>query len=358
MKVLYLINFAGKGGTEKYVENLVDYLHPEKCECCLCYNIDGPLAEKMRSRGLKTFQLDMKNPFDKKAAKALARICRENDIDVVHAQFPRENYIAIAAKKYNKKIKVIFTSHLIINQSRMWKFFNRLYTPKNHCIISVCDEGRNVMIKNGVCPEHIKVIFNGIDTARMPERDPSVLSEFGIKDELVISILSRLSPEKGIHFLCDSVKELKNKTSVPFKLLLIGDGELTEEIKEKLKADKTDDTVILTGYRNDTDKLLAASDIYLNTSEQEAMSLAILEALANGLPVVATDVGGNHDLVNMGGSCGFTVKYGDTEDLSNKVKLLLEDEELRRQYGEIAREKTTSIFDTKKLLDDVYETYK
>ncbi len=359
MKVLYLINYAGKAGTEKYVENLVEHLHNKQCECSLCYNIDGPLAEKMRAKGIDCYQLEMNSPFDTAAAKKLAQICKDNNIDVIHAQYPRENYIAIRSKKYGNKAKVVFTSHLTIYQPLAWKFFNMLYTKKNHCVISVCNEGKDILISNKVAKDRIKVIFNGIDAAKMPQHDRAPLSEFGIGDELVISILARFAPEKGLHFLCDSIKRLKEKTERPFKVLVMGDGEQFEEIKQKAEQEGLSDTMIFTGFRTDTAKLLAASDIYLNTSrENEAMSFAILEALANALPVVATDVGGNADLVNLGGSCGNIVDFGNTEAFSDALKAILEDDELRAEYSQKAKEKATSIFDLAKLLDDVYETYK
>ena len=155
MKVLYLINYAGKAGTEKYVENLVEHLHNKKCECSLCYNIDGPLAEKMREKGINCYQLEMNSPFDTAAAKKLAQICKDNNIDVIHAQYPRENYIAIRSKKYGNKAKVVFTSHLTIYQPLAWMFFNMLYTKKNHCVISVCNEGKDILISNKVAKKRI-----------------------------------------------------------------------------------------------------------------------------------------------------------------------------------------------------------
>lgn len=358
MKVLYLINFAGKAGTEKYVENLVDYLHPDRCECSLGYNVDGPLAEKMRAKGIETFQIEMNSPFDTKAAKKLARICKDNNIDVVHAQYPRENYIAIRSKKYGNTAKIVFTSHLTIYQPLAWKFFNRIYTRKNHCIISVCNEGRDILIQNKVCPEKIKVVFNGIDASKMPPHDRSPLSEFGIGDEKVISILTRFSPEKGLLFLCDALKLLKEKTDVPFRVLIVGDGAQFDEIKQRVSEYELDKNVILTGFRTDTSYLLAASDIYLNTSSSnEAMSFAILEALANALPVVATEVGGNRDLVELGGECGYVVDFGDTEGFANAVKTLLEDDGKRLEFSRSAREKAESVFDMNNLLEDVYKAY-
>lgn len=358
MKILYLINFAGKAGTEKYVENLIDYFEGDKCSCSLCYNIDGPLADKMRQKGIECYQLEMKNPFDLRAAKKLAQICLQNNIDVIHAQYPRENYIALLSHLFYNKTKVVFTSHLAVEQPLLWKFFNRAMTPFNHKIISVCNAGRDILISNGVKANKIEVVYNGINPALSPPHNRDILSDFGINDEFILNIMARYTMGKGLDFLLDVADRLKQLTDEKFKVLIIGDGELFEEIKQKIKDMKLSDTVLQLGYRTDTAKLLAASDIYLNTSTNEAMSFAILEALAAGLPIVATDVGGNGELVKEGGSCGFVSPYGDVDTFANNIKQLLENDSLRKEYRLKASDKAKNEFNLFCLLDKIYNIYK
>ena len=124
MKVLYLINHAGKAGTEKYVYNLVKAYKDKKCECFFAYNEEGLLLTQMKEENVPCFQFEMKHPFDIKAAKKLAKYLKENEIDVVHAQYPRENYIALLSKLFYKKTKVVFTSHLTIKTHFIWKLTN------------------------------------------------------------------------------------------------------------------------------------------------------------------------------------------------------------------------------------------
>lgn len=359
MKVLYLINYAGKSGTEKYVENLVEHLHPDKCRCGLCYNLEGPLAEKMRQKGIPTHRIEMRSIADLSAARKLAKLCKQEGYDVIHAQYPRENYIAILSRLFGSGARVVFTSHLTLRQPWYWRLLNRLFTPHDHRIISVCREGEALLKENGVAGEKIQVIFNGIDASAAPERDRSVLEEFGIgPEEKVMTILARFAPEKGLSFLCDAAAYGKERTKVPFRVLMIGDGEELPAIREKVKALGLEDTVILTGFRTDTARLLAASDLYLNSSScNEAMSFAILEALAAGLPLVVTDVGGNRDLCMLGGCCGIVADYGDVPAYGGAIVTLLEEDDLRREYSAAARHKAENEFDLHRLLDAVYETY-
>ncbi len=358
MKVLYLINFAGSGGSERYVELLAAYFHNKKCACGLCYNEHGALVEKMEALGVPTYQIAMRNPLDLAAAKALAALCKREGYQVIHAQYPRENYIAILSKLFGNRARIVFTSHLIIHQGFPWNLLNRLFTRQNHHIITVCRHGKAVLEQNGVAKDKIRVVYNGIDAGAKLPKDPAILEEFGIRDgELVISILTRFSEEKGMAFLCDSVKRLKEITNAPFRVLAVGTGPLFEEIQDYAQKLGIDDVLIMPGFRTDTAKILAASDIYLNASQSEAMSFAILEAMGAGLPLVLTDVGGNPELVNTGEVSGLLVPYGDSEGYAAAMKQLLEDAALRERLGRASGAKAKREFDLYTLQDQVFALY-
>lgn len=359
MKVLYLINYAGSGGTERYVELLARAYHGKRCQCCLCYNLEGPLVKTMENLGIPTHRLEMKSPLDLGAAKNLARLVEKEGVDVIHAQYPRENYIAILARLFGCRAKVLFTSHLILDQPLPWKLLNRIFTRQNHAVLTVCTHGRQVLEQNGVAKDKIHVLFNGTDPAAAPQRDRSVLREFGIGDgELVLSILTRFSEEKGVPFLLRSIARLKERTAIPFRLLLVGSGPDFDRDQALVKELGIEQQVVLTGYRADTAALLAASDLYLNSSATEAMSFAILEAMGAGLPLVVTDVGGNPELVRTGSVCGLLVPYGDENAYADAMKQLLEDSRLRAEFSAAAREKARKEFNIHHLLEELMEIYR
>ena len=359
MKILYLINYAGSGGSERYVELLARYYHSSKATCGLCYNVDGPLVEKMKELDIPVYQLPMKSIADISAAKKLAKIVRDGEYDVIHAQYPRENYIAILAKLLGCRAKIVFTSHLISEQPPVWRMLNRIFTPHDHAVLTVCTYGKEVLERGGVAKDKIRIVFNGVDAPAAPQRDRSVLKEFGIGDEeKVITILTRFSEEKGVPFLLRSIARLKEQTPVPFRLLLVGTGPDFDRDKALVPELGIEDKVVLTGFRTDTARLLAASDIYLNSSSSEAMSFAILEALGAGLPLVLTDVGGNPELVNTGGICGLLAPYGDEDAYAGAIAKLLEDDALRARCAAAARAKAEGEFDLYTLLDKLFEIYK
>ncbi len=358
MKILYLINYAGSGGSERYVELLVNYFQGSKAACGLCYNVDGPLVKTMEALGVPTHRLEMKSPLDFGAARRLAKLCQAEGYEVIHAQYPRENDIALLSHAFGCRARVVFTSHLLLEQPLVWKLLNRVFTPKNHAVLTVCTQGKALLEQNGIPAEKIKIVFNGVDTAQTPPKNRAVLAQWGISEqEKVITILTRFSQEKGVPFLLRSIAKLKELTAVPFRLLVVGSGPDFDRDKALVPELGLEGQVILAGFRRDTAQILAASDIYLNSSSTEAMSFAILEALGAGLPLVVTDVGGNPELVQTGGDCGFLVPYGDEAGYAQAIARLLEDDSLRAKFAAAARAKAESEFDLHKLLDKIYEIY-
>lgn len=363
MNVLYLINFAGKAGTEKYVENLVRILGGSRINPYFAYNIEGELSQKMREAGVPSIQISMGKYSLLSAAKKLAAFCRANAIDVIHAQYPRENIVALLSKRWYDKPKVVLTNHLTLRTTGfsgcVWRMLNRHFTPRDHRIIAVCSEGRDIMIENGVMPERIEVIFNGIEPAGKPVRTRAVRQELGLSDEtFVMTILARFAPEKGLGFLLDSLKALRGLTDRPFCCLICGDGELFGEIESEISKLGLEHECRLLGYRSDTREVLLSSDIYLCTSScNEAMSFAILEAMNAGLPLVVTDVGGNRDLAESRLECGFVSDYGDVKAFAGHILELMTNAALTEKYSAAALEKIRKYFDLSKLADDVFAAY-
>lgn len=359
LNILYLINHAGKAGTEKYVYNLIKTFNRTQTNCFFAFNEAGLLSEQVKELGVLSFVLPMKSPFDFTAAKKLARICRENSIDVIHTQYPRENYIAILAKLFGSHAKVVYTCHLTYYPPKIWYFINRLIMPFDDKIISVCTEGANILCRIGAPKKNITVIYNGIRYPDTPTKTDYIKNELGLdKNTFVITSLSRLSPEKGLDFLIESMAELKQKTDKPFICLIAGDGPLKDELGTLISSLGADSYVKLLGFRDDSAQILESSDIFVNSAKcNEALSFAILEAMGFALPVVATNRGGNPDILNLDYHCGTLVEYGNTDGMSNAILTLMSDSEYYKKCSDGALETVRSVFNLDKLLGDTLQIY-
>lgn len=359
MKVLYLINYAGNAGTEKYVYNLIKTFEGKDTKCYLGYNVPGKLSQDVEAMGIPTLKLNMRHPFDKKAARILADYCRENNIDVIHAQYPRENYIALLSQKYYSGTKVVYTCHLTLKANFLWTITNKIMTKNNHKIICVCNKSKEILMSNGVRGDKIEVIFNGIKPHEHTGANPDLRKELGIdEDTFVITTLARYHIAKGLDYFVKSIEKLKAKTDKKFVLLILGEGELWDEITNLIKEKNLTDVIYQLGFRTDVGEILKISNLYVNSAKcYEALSFAILEGMDASLPIIATKVGGNGDIVSPQNDCGILVEYGDTEEMSDAIKLIMDDEALRNKYSENAFKAVNEVFNLDKLLEDTYKLY-
>lgn len=360
MKVLYLLNYAGKAGTERYVETLVRYLNHTKVEAHFAYHEGGLLVERLQELGVPCRRIEMRRRFDFKAAKELAALCKEWKIDLVHCHYLREHYTALLAKQYNPQIKVVYTNHFVMENDALTRMSNRWLDKRQDQIIAVCNKGKEQLIRNGWSGERIQVIFNAVDPAVWEgDRSQSTLrQELGLSEErFVMLCASRFAADKGHKYLIDSVKRLTTMTDVPFTLVLAGDGPLLEASQTQVKELGLEDYVSFIGFRKDIKNLYKGSDLYVNASEHEALSYLIIEAMAAGLPVIATDMGGNRDIVNDKAGCGLLVKYDDAVSMSDAMKRLMEDRDLLESCRQGALRAVDEKFEIHKWMERTFAVY-
>lgn len=359
MKVLYLLNHAGKAGTERYVETLVKYLGGTKVDPYFAYNESGLLVERLEAMGVPTRQLTMSSRFDRKAAKALAELCREWDIDLVHCHYLREHYTALLAKRYNKKIRVVYTNHFVLANGFVTRLSNRLLDRRQDQMIAVCNKGREQLIQNGWGGERIQVVFNGVDLEAWTGEGSTLRAELGIPDDrFVMLCASRFAHDKGHAYLIRSLKRLTELTDKPFTMVLAGDGELLEPTRTLARElGLTEEQVKFIGFRKDIKNLYKGADLYINSSQHEALSFLIIEAMAAGLPCVITDMGGNRDILEGPEQGGLLAVYDDPESMAQCMKRFLEDPAFLARCRENAGRNIQERFEIHKLAQDTYQVY-
>jgi len=349
MKILYLINYAGKAGSEKYVRELAEISRQKGASVFFAYNIHGPLAEHFVQQKIPTFQINMRNPLDVKAARALAKICREHKIDIVHAQYARENYIAILAKKFGSGAQVVFTAHFHIKNNFLWRCANKIFIRANSAVIAVCTSVKNLLVQNGVSAGKIHVIVNGVTPVENPRPVPPLPFTF--------VVVGRLSPEKGLMFLLASVKLLAKYKDSDFKVLIAGDGEQQQQMQQYIVENGLCDYVEMMGFCTDIPAVLRRGHVYISSSQSEALSFSVLEAMAESLPVIATNVGGFPDIVNDKTNCGILVEYGNEQALSTAMQTFMNDAKLYKTFSQNAIRNIEATFNIQTMADKTFNIY-
>lgn len=362
MNILHLVNFAGSSGSEKYVRTLIMRQIADGHNCTLVYNIKGPLVDQCIDLGAYTTQLTMNSVLDIFSGIRLAAICRARGIEVIHTHFPRENCVAIIAKRFYPKISVINTSHLVFTTGFAWRVINRVFSPADKAVLCVCSEQLKTLKSNGVMPERLRVVHNGIppvdvDALKNQYRD-EIRKEFSLSsDDPVLITLARFTESKGLDVLIRAMALLHEKVPQA-KLIIAGKGEDFDKVRSMILQYDLEETVLTPGFRDDSQALLAASDIYVNTSRSgEALSFAIIESMALGLVPVISDAGGNPDIVDKSSSWGYSFASEDYESLGKILIDLVSDPNRIKSIGEKAKNRADSEFSEDKMYWETMKAY-
>jgi glycosyltransferase involved in cell wall biosynthesis len=207
-------------------------------------------------------------------------------------------------------------------------------------------------IVNGDDREKLHVIANGVDQSDAPlgaER-ASVRDELGVSADAVVGLfIGQLEPRKGA-LLAAGAAARARAAGAPFVLAVAGDGPEAAHLQAL-----AGDAVKPLGYRTDLERLLSAADVFVQTSEREGLSYALLEAMAHGLAVITTDAPGNLDAV---GDSSLLIAPGDIDALVERVTRLCSDAELRQQLGAGARARARESFDVTRFLTATGEVYR
>ena len=351
-----MIHSIEKGGAETYIFNLLKNPKDGINFFVIC-NHKGENHNKLVSISKNVEIIKMKNILDLKAARKLANFCKENEIHIVQTHFLRENYIAILSKIFNPRIKIIWTTHLVLNNNKQIMIFNKMFSKFVDRIICVSQAVKTSLINEGISKEKIKVIYNGVDTDYFkPRQDSYIREEFQInKDTLVLTTVARFHEDKGHRFLIEALSGLAINF-LDFKMILVGHGEEEPSIRQMVKDHGLEEHVIFLGYREDIVHILSASDIYISPSKNEAISFSILEALSCGIPVIATAVGGVVEIFHKG-QVGILISFGDKNEFTKSIIHLTDNSKKYRDFVANSRKVVIDHFSQSNMLKGIYDLY-
>ena len=320
----------------------------------------GVLAGEMERRGIKVKSPSLK--FSPKGASFFARLCRLINTffslryelrafqpDIVHFFLPGSYLIGAPIARLVGSKRLIMSRRSSANyqiKHRWAAFFERLLHPRMSLLLG---NSRAVVTElQQECPEchNVELLYNGIEFFELPSTDErkAIRSELGLDDNNVaIGILANLIPYKGHADLIQACSQISKRIH-HFKLYVIGrDDGIGQDLKIRSASLGIAHRVVFLGERSDARSLLGAMDIGVSASHEEGFSNAILEFMAAGVPVVATNAGGNAEAV-ADGVTGFVVPIGDHKRIGEAIERLLADDVLRARMGKAARSRVFEKF--------------
>jgi len=355
--VLYAIETGGPGGAEKMLLSLIDSLDRTRFHPVACLLKTGWLHDQLQARECRVHVMPTGHAFDWRWLIAMERLLQTEGIDVIHAhEFFMNTRMTLLARRLGRK--VITTVHGRNYYGETW-LRRALYrrTAANSKMIAVSEGIREFLAQRvGISPPKVTVIRNGIDwrpfqqatetTARARER-------LDVRaDQVVVGCVGNLYPVKGHLNLVQASAEICRQFPNAI-FIFAGRGDMQPALAETSARLGTERNMRFLGFRDDTEELLAAMDVFVLPSLSEGLPLSLLEAMASSKAIVSTNVGGIPEVITDGQN-GILVPPADPVALANAVKSLLANAPLRASLGRSASDTVRRRFDLSSM-SDAYE---
>jgi glycosyltransferase involved in cell wall biosynthesis len=368
--LLYVITKLELGGAQKQLLSLINRFNKEKFRLFLFTAQDGLLlTEALSISGLtikKSICLERPiNPLkDLLALIEIYRFIKKNNIEIVHTHSSKAGILGRWAAKLAKVKVILHTVHgwsFNDYQPRPLRLFfvwlERLIAQFTDKLIVVSNYDKQKGLDNRIGKENqYSLIRYGIEYAEFGIKDQNIREELGINpNDLVVGMIACFKPQKSLR---DFIKlAFLTKRILPdVRFLLVGDGSLRKNTEKLIHKFNLEKQIILTGWRSDITRILSAMDVFVLTSLWEGLPISVLEAMASAKPVITTHTGGVAEII-IEGKSGFLVPPQDINKMSERLVVLLKDNNLRMQMGQNARESLNFDFALTNMIDNSQNLY-
>lgn len=341
IRLMLAIDGLGIGGAEMVVRDLARSLDREEFEVSICCTkgLGGAIGEQLRADGMDVFVLPGQRAghVDYLTALKLRSAIMHRNIDVVHTHAPPAFTDAAVCKLMVPGLKLLHTFHYGNYPHLPWRtlWMEAVATRLANRLVAVGHEQRRRIESTfRLREDRINTVWNGV-TLPPQESGASFRAEIGTGDRLLIGTIAKLIEQKGLDDLL-SVAQRCRDAGPPMQFVIVGEGPLRNLLEQRRRELGLEDSVLLTGWvPNAAAHTLPAFDVFFQPSRWEAMSIAVLEAMASSKAIVATRVGDNPYVLDDEVS-GLLVEPGDIDGMARALGRL-SDEPLRARLGMAAR---------------------
>ena len=348
MRVLFLAPNLAAGGAERQLSILAPGLRERGFDARLiALDGGGPFEAPLRASGVPLEVLGMRHQADL-GPLARSPLVRQFEPQAVVSSGVSGLYVGTAIALRRHAIHAYNEHRQVgLDLSRRREAMLRLIVKRLDLVIAVSAEQRGVWLARGYPPDRIVTVANGVEANTAAGTRVATRRALGISDSAIVALLvARLRPEKRVADFARAVARSR-QTHPELIGLIAGEG----PDQTAVQAAVTDpDAVRLLGHRDDIPRLLAAADVFVLTSEYEALPMAILEAMAAGLPVIATRVGGIPDIVEERVT-GILVAPGNIEQIAAGLTKLTDDHSLRRAMGAAGQRRHRERWSADKMIE-------
>ena len=339
MRVTHIVESLGRGGLERMVIDLAEcqVSQGESCQI-ICLFTAGELFEEAINKNIKCVVCNKKNGLDLAAMFRIRKAINNHKPDVIHTHNAVANYYAYYAT-FGKKIRcIVNTRHGMGSnnpRSKREKNYKKSVCNTDY-VVAVCDEAKSKLIDDKIVPNNkCIVINNGIKVIEFSKIAQENINKNNICNDsnrnITIGTIGRLNWAKDIFTLLDVFQLLKKKYD-NIDLVIAGGGDLKGQLIAYTNEIGVSKNVTFLGDTENVKPVLSMIDIFVSTSVSEGYSIALLEACASGIPIVATDVGGNAEIITNNIN-GYIVSAKDKISIADHIDKLINSKEIREKYS-------------------------
>ncbi len=324
-----------------------------------CLFRDGWLRERCEQSGIETYILRITGKLDLRWLRMFYRLARQQDVKLIHAhEFGANTYGALAARILGiPLVATVHGRHYYADRASRrlaYRIVSRIAT-----MVAVSEDVKRFLVKvTGAAERRIRVVYNGIGKLASLPADEVCQRRLALGltgEDRVVGVVGSLYGVKGHRYLLEAAPQiLEACPSATF--LIVGCGELEAELRAQAKRLGLDGRVRFLGFREDVGELLSLFDVFALPSLSEGLSIALLEAMAAGKPVVATNVGGNPELI-IDCETGLLVPAGDVRKLAAAIGKLLKDPAEARRLGENGMNRAKRCFGLESMIEGYQAIY-
>lgn len=345
-RVTFVINRFDMGGYQRCVAHLLNNLDRTRyAPSVVCLTTSGAATEWVNDLDFPLVELHKPDRNDWTFPRRIAATLQELGTNIVHTHNWGTLVETCFARRRLPGVLHLHAEHGTVFAGstatgwRRWingRVLRVALTSCDHVVAVADDVRRRVVEASGFPAERIEVVRNGAGVPPCPDREAARRevrrSQEIPENAFVAGTIARLAPVKALHYAIEALDDDRHSER-PLYLLLVGDGPERAHLEQHARDRGVADRVRFAGQQSRLGPWLAAMDAYVNTSLSEGISLSILEAMGLGVPVVATNVGGNPDCTGRDQSCGLLIPTGDVPALREALKTLADQPELRAELA-------------------------
>ena len=339
---MFVVPCFGYGGLEQVLINIVRDLDRSRFTPSFCSLVEPEpdLYAELKGHDLACHVIEKGDGVKPSLPLKLSRLFRAERVDLVNAHDIGATFYAAPAASLGRVPAFVHTDHSqILAKTKYPGVYRWIWKNLVDFSITVSEDlEEHLVARYGVRPDRVCTIPNGIDTGRFAAggRTAELRDELGISaGDRVIGTIGRLMRQKGMPYLLEAFRIL-HAGAPGTTLVIVGDGEERDGLEKLARESGIADKVIFAGIRRDIPDLLAMFDIFTLASLWEGQPITIMEAMAAGRPIVATDAGGTAEVLDSG-RYGIIVPKEDPEALARSIRELLDDPARAGRLGEEAR---------------------